>query len=105
MRKVNVLTEEQIQSAADCCVHPCTEKNMAFRNMYTMLVEKEVSWLDVRQAVEKKQIWFLTEEEAEYVMFYIRMEAFKIYAKEWVGWVSKWSIKGWEIGLEVRINC
>ena len=83
----------------------CGEKNMAFMNMYTMEVEPDVTFEDVKFAANKKKLWYLTEEEAEYVVFYIRCESFKIYAKEWVDWVKTYSLKADECGLVVSTNC
>ena len=82
----------------------CSEKNMAFMNMYTMAVEPDVTFADVKFAASKGKLWYLTEEEAEYVNFYIRCEAFKIYAKEWVDWVKTYSLQAVECGLVVSIN-
>ena len=80
----------------------CTEKNMGFMNLYTMEVEKGVTWEDVKHAASKASVWFVNAaEEAEYVVFYLRMEAFKIYAKQWVDWCKEYKLKSEQLGLIV----
>ena len=83
----------------------CTASNMAFMNLYTMEVEDEVTFEDVRFAAGKGTVWYVNAaREAEYVVFYIRMEAFKIYAKEWVDWCKEYQLKAEELGLPVIVN-
>ena len=83
----------------------CTEKNMAFMNLCTMEVEQEVTFDDVKLAAGKKAVWYVNAaREAEYVLFYIKMEAFKIYAKEWVDWCREYHLKSEELGLPVIVN-
>ena len=83
----------------------CTEKNMAFMNLYTMEVEQEVTFDDVKLAAGKSAVWYVNAaREAEYVLFYIKMEAFKIYAKEWVDWCKEYHLKSEELGLPVIVN-
>ena len=80
----------------------CTEKNMAYMNLYTMKVEKDVTWEDVKLAAGKGAVWFVNAaEEAEYVVFYLRMGAFKIHAKQWVDWCKECKLKSEELGLIV----
>ena len=67
----------------------CAHNNMAFMNIYTMEVEAEVTWEDVKCACNKGKIWTFTEKGAAYVLFYIRCEVFKIYSKEWGAWVHE----------------
>ena len=75
---------------------------MAFMNLYTMEVEKSVTWEDVKHAANKASVWFVDAAEgAEYVMFYLRMEAFKIYAKQWVDWCKEYKLTSEELGLIV----
>ena len=84
----------------------CTVKNLAFMNMYTMEIEHEIGWEDVKVAAAKGgTIWYMDEKEAEYVNFYIRCETFKIYAKEWTNWVRSYNLKAVELGMTVSINC
>ena len=78
--------------------------SMRFMNLYTMEIEPEVTWEDVKIAADKGRIWYLTEEEAEYAVFYIRCEAFKIYAKEWTNWVRTYGLKAEELGMKVIIS-
>ena len=83
----------------------CTEKNMAFMNLCTMQIEDEVAFEDVKFAAGKGTVWYVNAaREAEYVVFYIRMEAFKIYAKEWVDWCEGHHLKAEELGLPVIVN-
>ena len=83
----------------------CTEKNMAFMNLCTMEVEDELTFDDVKFAAGKNTVWYVNAaREAECVVFYIRMEAFKIYAKEWVDWCKEYHLKAEELGLPVIVN-
>ena len=81
----------------------CSQRNMAYMNMYTMYVEPEVVYEDVKHASSKEKIWYLNEEEAVYALFFIRCESFKIYKSEWETWVKTWSIVVDDI-VELVIN-
>ena len=81
----------------------CTQRNMAFMNMYTMTVETEVAYEDVKHASNKEKIWCLNEGGAVHALFYIRCESFKIYSSEWGIWVKTWSVMADEI-VELVIN-
>ena len=81
----------------------CSQRNMAYMNMYTMCVESEVVYEDVKYASSKEKIWYLNEEEAVYALFYIRCESFKIYKSEWETWVKTWNIVVDDI-VELVIN-
>ena len=68
-------------------------------------MERDVTYEDVKHAADKKAVWFVNAaEEAEYVVFYLRMEAFKIYAKQWVDWCKEYKLKSEELGLIVIVN-
>ena len=101
-----VLTGDKSEDVAKLGEHfaKCSVKNMAFMNMYTMEVEHGVGWEDVKVAAVKGSIWYLTEKEARYALFYIRCESFKIYAKEWTNWVRTYGLKAEELGMVVSIN-
>ena len=78
---------------------------MAFMNLYTMEVEEEVTFDDVKFAASKGTVWYVNAARgAEYVVFYIRMGAFKIYAKQWVDWCKEYRLKAEELGLPVIVN-
>ena len=98
------LTGDDKTDSAALAAHKarCTEKNMAFMNLYTMEVEKGVTYEDVKYAASRKAVWYVNAaEEAEYVVFYLRMEAFKIYAKQWVDWCKEYKLASEELGLIV----
>ena len=101
------LTGDDKADSAALAAHKarCPEKNMAYMNLYTMKVEKGVTWGDVKLAASKASVWFVNAaEEAEHVVFCLRMGAFKICAKQWVDWCKEHKLKSEELGLPVIVN-
>ena len=73
-------------------------------NMHTLEMGPDVTFEDVKFYAEKNKLWCLAEVEAQYVVFCIRCESFKIYAQEWVNWVKTYGLKAEELGMVVSAN-